>query len=460
MKSRLLITVLSFALTSIAAMGAPLTLEDLFREIEALKTIVQSQQAEIAELRAEMTVEKAPESETVRTLVRESLIEAETRTVLLEDIPKAGHDGKRLLKPRADKSFDLQIGGQLQVRYLYNKRNGDSIDEVESGFQIRRGKVNFKGHLLDPKLTYFVQLATGRKANDVGLQDAVIGFRPTESLLIEAGRRKLPFLRAELNSSKRFMAVERATVTEFFTLNRGEGLWFNYAPTSSWKTTVALSDGSNSGNIGGGASGSNDFDMDRTDFAVTARADWKLAGNFDQMMDFAAWKGEPPAGFIGAAIHYESGETGDNSSSNNADYFAYTLDGSIEYNGFQVFGAFMGGHVAFKDGRKDLDHFGFLIQSSYMVVPDKLEPFVRWEMTDIDGQADKISLITLGFNRYLKKHSAKFTLDVVYALGPLIPALNNKPFGADGTSGGLGLRPDEGSNDGQIALRTMFQFLF
>lgn len=460
MKIKLSITALSFALTSIAAVGAPLTLEDLSREIEALKTVVQSQQAEIDELRAEITVEKTPEAETVKTLARETLTEVRTRAAPLGDLPKTGHDGKRLLKPRADKSFDMQIGGQLQVRYLYNHRNGDSIDEVESGFQIRRGKVNFMGHVLDPKLTYFVQVATGRKINDVGLQDAVIGFQPTESLTIEAGRRKLPFLRAELNSSKRFMAVERATVTEFFTLNRAEGLWFHYAPTSSLKTTVALSDGSNSGNIGGGASGSNDFDKDRTDFAITARADWKLAGNFDQMKDFAAWKDEPLGGFIGAAIHYEAGETGDNSSSNNADYFAFTLDGSIEYNGFQVFGALMGGHVSFNDGRKDLDHFGFLLQSSYMVVPDKFEPFVRWEMTDIDGQADNISLITLGFNRYLKKHNAKFVLDIVYALDPLIPALNNKPFGADGISGGLGLRADEGNNDGQIALRSMFQFVF
>ena len=95
-----------------------------------------------------------------------------------------------------------------------------------------------------------------------------------------------------------------------------------------------------------------------------------------------------------------------------------------------------------------------------MVVPDKFEPFVRWEMTDIDDQADNISLITLGFNHYLKKHNAKFVLDVVYALDPLISALNNKPFGADGVSGGLGLRADEGNNDGQIALRSMFQFLF
>ena len=458
MKAKLSITALSFALTSIAAVGAPLTLDDLFRELEALKAIVQSQQAEIAELRAGLVDKKAPEAGTAKASVRET--ETETRGALLEDPPRAGHDGKRLLISSDDKSFDLQIGGQLQVRYLYNKRKGASIDEVESGFQIRRGKVNFKGHVLDPKLTYYVQVATGHMVNDVGLEDAVIGFRPTEALLIEAGRRKLPFLRAELNSSTRFMAVERATVTEFFTLNRAEGLWFNYKPNSSLKTTVVISDGSNSGNIGGGASGNNDFDKDRSDFAITARADWKLAGNFGQMEDFAAWKGEPPAGFIGAAIHYEAGETGDDSSSNNADYLAYTLDGSIEYNGFQVFGAFMGGHVAFNDGRKDLDHFGFLLQSSYMVVPDKFEPFVRWEMTDIDGQADKISLITLGFNRYLKKHNAKFVLDVVYAFDPLIPALNNKPFGADGVSGGLGLRADEGSNDGQFALRSMFQFVF
>ncbi len=54
-------------------------------------------------------------------------------------------------------------------------------------------------------------------------------------------------------------------------------------------------------------------------------------------------------------------------------------------------------------------------------------------------------------NYYLKKHSAKFTVDGVFALDPLTGIA---------VSDGLGLQGDGADEDGQFALRAQFQILF
>ena len=77
-------------------------------------------------------------------------------------------------------------------------------------------------------------------------------------------------------------------------------------------------------------------------------------------------------------------------------------------------------------------------------------PATSTSTPDVDG-ADAISVITGGFNYYLKGHAAKFTLDAVFALDPLVGI---------GVSDSLGLRPDTAGDDEQIAVRAQFQLLF
>ena len=88
-----------------------------------------------------------------------------------------------------------------------------------------------------------------------------------------------------------------------------------------------------------------------------------------------------------------------------------------------------------------------------MVIPEKLEPFLRWEYLDLDedeiGGEDDVNIVTIGMNYYFNKHNAKFTLDVVWALDAL-PA----------SSTGLGLLADDRDGDDQVAVRAQFQLLF
>jgi hypothetical protein len=199
-----------------------------------------------------------------------------------------------------------------------------------------------------------------------------------------------------------------------------------------------------------------------TDFAVTARADLMLAGDWKQYADFSAWSGEEFAAFVGAAMHYEIAETGDaQTASPGVDSFiTYTVDGSLETSGFNAYGALIGRQVDLVAGAptSNFNDFGALVQAGYMLVPDKLEPYIRyeWISPDDDRGFDEMNLITIGGNYYFNKHSAKFTADLIWALDEL----NGFAFSSPTSRTGLGLLPDSPGQSDQIVLRMQFQLLF
>jgi hypothetical protein len=439
--------------------------------------------------------------EEVKALVRDVLADADTRASLAGEGMTAGHNGKHFFLASEDGSFSMAISGQIQFRYIWNNRDDDPgdpdndvftspIDENEAGFTIPRTKLKFDGHVADPRIVYHVVLAANRNNNSVGLEDVTAGYKIADNLLIEGGRQKLPFLREELISSSKQLAVERSSVNEFFTLNRGEGIWVTWHAMENLKVTGAISDGDNSGNIGGGINGGNDFQNDRTDSpAITARIDWALAGNLSQADDFTAWEGDPTSIVIGAAVHYEHGEVGDNVITglvldddgipeagvgyevNSADIFSWTVDASLEMFPLNVYGAIVGRHimdVTVTNIDEDLvsdidsDQYGAVVQVGFHVIPNKLEPYFRFEWIDTDSPDsstdDEVIILTFGANYFLNRHNAKFTMDLVWALDPL--HLGNTIGGANGNSSGLGLLPDNGNEEDQLALRAQFQLLF
>ena len=67
-----------------------------------------------------------------------------------------------------------------------------------------------------------------------------------------------------------------------------------------------------------------------------------------------------------------------------------------------------------------------LVQSGDMLVPDRLEPFVRHEYIKLDETSvgnEDLNIVTAGFNWYMKGHAAKLTMDILYALYPLVSGI-------------------------------------
>ena len=491
-------------------LGAPAAVladGDLAAEVEALKATVRAQGQEIQQLRAASgdTWLNERRAEEVKTLISEVLSDADMRASLLQDGMTAGYNGEHFFIGSAGGDFLMIISGLAQVRYICNWRQGNrndadapydnyevlAFDQDEAGFEVPRAKVQFSGHISSPRISYAVRLAVDPDTNDVWADKITVGYEViADTLWIRGGEDKAPFLREELTEPQHLLAVDRSIINETFTAGRVQGIWATWHPNDTVHITAAISDGFRSAErkvplVNPNRAPNNmeypskRFDQDDSDFAFTARADVRLAGEWPQMADFTAWSGEPMAAFVGAAVHWEVRETGDDMYNwlglyvHTYDILAWTVDGSIEWEGANLYAAIVGAQFdaegsLIQDGGYNPDPLGFLVQAGYQVIPDKVEAFGRWEYLDLDTAAssghlgmekeDTITVLTVGANWYLNKHRSKFTVDVLWALDP-IPSTDGSWIRGplNGTSyPALGLLADGGDAENQTAIRGQY----
>jgi hypothetical protein len=325
------------------------------------------------------------------------------------------------------------------------------------------------------------------RTNDVWMDRAIASYELMENLWVRAGEDKAPFLREELIEPEKQLAVERSLVNELFTAGRVQGVWVEWHACEIAHLTASINDGYRSGELKGFAipavlgntPTSKGFDADASDFSITARADLKLMGEWSQASDFTAWSGEPLGIFVGGAVHYEVRETGDSIgvagtlTGHNYDTLAWTIDASLEWQGLNIFAAVVGTEF-YEDqplaaGFPNPTPIAFLVQAGYQVLPDKLELFVRYEYIDMDvnpvaflgpGKEDTIGLLTFGANWYLNKHRTKLTTDVVWSMDPLTTFTTGVTNITGMYQELMGLTPDFGGNDGQVALRTQLTLIW
>ena len=363
----------------------------------------------------------------------------------------AGHDGEEFALTDPDQNFYWSPNAQIQFRYIYNIQDSDTGgadgDPYENGFQFRRVKLKGDGYIADPKLTFKYSVEFNRDDSSANLEEAVIGYEFDSGIEIEGGRFKAPFAFDELMSSTRQLAAERSLVNEQFTIGFVEGVQLTLPAGDNLALKVMVNDGA-----GSGENDAQDFHEDiNAEYAVTARADLTL-GNSKVAKDYTSWAEDEAGINLGVAAHYEQGQEGVGAIPLDS-FTRVTADVLYNAGGLSLFAA---GYYETQDasddgGAVEADPYGFLAQVGFNI-DDTFEPFARYEYidTDVDG-TDSISVLTGGFNYYLKKHAAKFTLDAVFALDPLVGI---------GVSDGFGLRPDVADDDLQIAIRAQFQLLF
>jgi hypothetical protein len=419
---------------------------------------LQKMQSELDSLRSQLSDVRASQSETwlserraqeVKSLVRDVLADADMRASMAEGGTTAGHNGENFFLSNDDGSFLLNVSGQIQARYIANFRDDSGADDNEAGFTIARTKVQFAGHVADPRITYAVQLAVNRDTNAVTADKIVLGYGLTDNLSIWAGEDKAPFLREEITSSAHQLAVERSAVNELFTLDKVQGIGATWTLSDNTTVQVMWSDGARSGVT------AKDFEHDSSDFALTTRVDIRLMGDSAQASDYSSAPGEGAGLFVGGAFHWEAGESGTTAVGDDDDFYSWTIDASYENQGLSLSGAVVGLHSELDDdsiagGAADTDTHGYVAQIAYNMDSGNgrsTEPFFRYEHIDLDAAGDA-TLLTGGVNWYLSGHSAKFTADIVYALDPVVQDT------------GLGLLADAATEDGQVALRAQFQLLF
>lgn len=447
----------------------------------------------------------------VRALVSEVMADSETRSSLLQSGGMAGHDGKHFYMGSADGNFRLDVSGQIQFRYYLNFRdeqNDDAVDpdedDFESGFQTRRTKIFFEGHVFDPNLFFRLNGnfntsspsdpgtpgATSTSDGSFDLEDAYVGYRWDNGLSVKWGQFKLPFLREESISSAYQLAADRSLVNEVFNQGRSQGIQLTWE-AEDWRVMGAFSDGFGSVNSEFGSaravSGTGFFvtptgvSGGESDYAITGRFEYKFAGNWDQFVDFTSMPGSDFGAMVGVAAHYEGGngdEDGDAGGvppdfASDYNYSSATVDVSLEGDGWNFYLAGVGAWSDFEDTAVldfdgdglagddvDFSDYGVIAQFGIFIPNTDWEPFVRYDVIfaddedrDLGDGDDTFNTITGGINYYMYGHASKFTFDVLW----FIDEAAQNALGGNANPG-IGYLTDD--DDNEISLRFQWQLLF
>ena len=455
-----------------------------------------------------LTEQRAQE---IRAIVSDVLADSATRESLAGDGATAGYDkSKGFFLASADGNYTLAIKGDMQIRWAYNSRNIGSATAAQGspsnstagdawGFEMRRIRLTFFGNVIDPTWTYEVKLAFNRNAtsaNNAFVDEAFVTKDLGGGWSLRAGQFKPPFLREELVTTTAQLAVERSLVNDFFSAQKSQGLRLGWndeqfkvegfygdtiraggsAPYSLTGTTAgALNAGSA---LGVPTSQNTGFNVNPSDYAFAARAEWKPQGEWKQFKDMQSYRGEGQGMLFGVAGYAEQVDPVSGTNGATPDVIlSATADASFDFGGANIFAYGVYRNVtlqsaqAVRDGGTNdaINQWGAVFQGGYFV-SDDIEAFARYEIGDSDddqyrtqptallASGQDLSVLTVGVNWWVagvKNKQVKWTTDFGYSFEPLVDfAASGANYLPDYTAAG------GATNDGQWVVRSQFQFMF
>jgi len=374
----------------------------------------------------------------IRALARRIALDASTRSSFRSVDVVAGWDGHPFIAS-ADGGFLLELAGRVQVRYVHNFQDGDDVDGSRGGFENRRTRVNFGGHVIDPTWEYTLQTGFDRSSGRLELLNAYLRKALDDGVYVQFGQQRPPFLRESTTSSGRQLAIERSLIHSAFGVGRSQGVEVG-VERERFALRGAFSDGDGGENVGA-------F-VEDTEYALSARAAWLPVGEWRGLRDFTSAPDDEPLLLFAAAAHYEVEEFG-TSGPPETDDFRWQVEASAEFGGANAFATFVHRQLD-RDGADTVDQFGVLLHGG-VYITDDFEFFARYQWGDDDRSAADLHVVEAGFNRYFDRHDLKWTTDVGYAFDAV------SDFFA---SGGAGWREDAPNEDGQLVVRSQLQLQF
>ncbi len=370
------------------------------------------------------------------TLALDVISDASTRTSLRDAPFTAGWDDRFVIRDDAG-DFELRLQGVVQTRYIAARRD-ESDDRWRSGFDVRRARLDFRGHIWRPELTYHVHVS-GRTTNgDLRLNNGWIGYAiPDTDVRLRFGQVKLPFTREQLIPVRFSTGLERSVVNAVYNLGRSRGIEARWRGDDLQLQAM----------ISSGADRLNEDALTAdAEYAVTGRIEWRIVGAWRQFRDLPSWTSDETGVLIGAAAHVERTEVG--AGLTREDRFTATLDTQLEFGVGHAHAALI---IDDRDGDAgDVTRWGAVAQGGVWLAPDTWEMFGRVEWSDFSDDADDLLLVTIGLNRYWAKHQLKWNTDVGYAINE-VRGLSDSVTRSTGWS-------DSGA--GEIVVRTSLQLLF
>jgi hypothetical protein len=503
------------------------TLEDRNRELETRVTDLTREQGEewLGEQRAGQ----------IRDIVRDVLADSDQRASLRDGGMTAGwNDGFFLAS--ADGRFRLNVGGFLQTRFIwsairqgnYNGAFGQGNQQFvldrkgnRYGFDVPELQLWADGHVFSRDFQYMVKarffqevttnINKGTNAqsqstavpgaadySDFELMDAWIRVNLDDNWSVRAGQYRSPFSRGFLVLEQYQMSASRSVVDFHYALGYVQGIEGEFmsdetrvrASINNGQQDQLLGDINQSTGAGGfviyptGTFGGQNspFWVQNSQFAATARWDWKPAGSWDQFRSYTSPTGETFGFLTGLGLHYQRAQgyqaADDTPGQPNptSEWFAATIDAQANFGGASLYGSVFYNYVSapgavlpsFGDASDNIrQDFGDLniiaaqMMGAVYIMP-KVEAFGRYEFAYITGyndpvvaalnsqivDADPLNLLTVGVNCYLDGQDVKWTTDLGWAITDV------HPWFADVNAG---WRP---SRANEIVFRTQLQLMF
>ena len=515
----------------------------LAQDIEAMRKQNKSLEGSVADLQVQqngkwLSQERAKE---VRSVVEDVLKDADARAALTPPVPTAGFGNRGFFIASPDGNFILNLSGQLQIRYATNflssrdysilnanpgagvNRNTAPAPSINSynkstyGFEIRRMKLDFFGHVIDPSWQYRLILIYNQNQNaslipggnnaagangssNAGMEEAMVIKDMGDGFRISLGQFKSPFLREEIVSSRRQLAVERSLVDQMFSTKFTQGIQGTW--TGDYLIFEAMyNDGGSNANTGATAAFNSESvgspqnlnnGAGFTQWAVTAHAGWLAYGQWNDFNDLSSFPGEGEGLMFNAWLNMQRGGESATSAiqgtnniplngNSDAQFLTWSVDASWHLGGANFFSYFVM-NTAYDipatttNNISSINNYGAVVQGGYFIT-DTVELFGRWEwmstqnkgVNDIGNvgnattptvanvfNAGRTNVYTAGFNWFIAGRQIKLTTDIGFTTAPLW--FNNGIYGAGVTGTNYRIEPDGGG--GQIVARTQLQLLF
>ena len=143
--------------------------------------------------------------------------------------------GIHFQSPDGTFSSTLRFRIQNRADFTFLEEEGDEGTRYLQDWQVRRARLRFQGHVVDPKLRYLIQLSFSRADQDWDnsgvpnvLRDAMILYDVTDDWQVAFGQGKLPGNRQRVVSSGDLQFVDRSLLNARFNVDRDFGFQTQY----------------------------------------------------------------------------------------------------------------------------------------------------------------------------------------------------------------------------------------
>lgn len=391
----------------------------------------------------------------IRAMVQDVLADADTRASLQDAGATSGWEkGKGFFLQSADGNYKLSISGQIQFRWNWNHQENSPTDDDRYGFEMRRAKLFFAGHIVDPSWSYQVEVngrnsdgGTFAEGENLWMQKDFGG-----GFSLRVGQFKPNYLREENVSARYLPGIERSQMNGAFTAGVAQGVQAAYQQ-DSWRAHVAIIDGFNTGGTG--------WSVEDNEFAATARVEFLPMGTWKSANDDTGFRGTENTLLFGLAGSYQKAEYGTGTNGAPPDFnnsevedVGLTADALFKSSGWSIAGSLVY-RMLESDSTVvtpvDRDQIAFNVRGGFFLTDD-IEIYGLYEWGDLDiTSVSELSTLTIGVNKYFDRHNLKWSSDIGFGFNPVA---------SQWAQSGNGWRADTAGEDGQVVFRTQLQLLF